>query len=95
MSAADEARFKAQALAFLRRGASHEETADAERGKQRVITLVLAYGEFQKAALAATNMDDYATVEAAKDSSLRVLRAIEPLLAKRKRKKPRGRSIIE
>ena len=87
-------RFKTQADDFMLRGGFYEAAASPERGKQRVISLILGYGEYQKAALAALNLNDPGLVEAAKDSSLRVLRAIEPLLSKRKRKKPRGRSVI-
>ena len=89
-----KARFRAQAEDFMLRGGFYEEAASAERGKRRVISLVLGYGEYQKAALAALNLGDLGLVDSAKASSLRVLRAIEPLLTKRKRKKPRGRSII-
>ena len=97
MSAASEnkARFMGQAEAFLRQGGFHEQNATDERGKQRVFTLISAYGEYQKAALAALNAGDQGLSDGAKASSLRVLRAIEPLLAKRTRKKARGRSIIE
>ena len=84
-----------QVEAFLRKAAEHEQEAEGERGKKRVFALIFAYGEYQKAGVAALNAVRYDVADFAKDSSLRVLRAIEPLLAKRKRKKPRGRSIIE
>lgn len=83
-----------QAEGLITQGQSYEARAESQRGKQRVFTLIVAYGEFQKAAMEALNADAPGMVEWARASSLRVMRTIEPLLSKRKRKKQRGRSIV-
>lgn len=92
MASATELRQQAQDL--LKVGAQHEADSAEERGKKRVFALIFAYGEYQKAAIQALNAGDDELVAHARDGSLRALRDIEPLLAKRKRKKPRGRSVI-